>query len=76
MTHFREYWYRKTIHEIEFGLDPKGFCFTNDFSGHEQVDFAGASGRCSFSTALIQVDVAGVNTEAVEEVAPELLVMA
>lgn len=54
----------------------EGFCFADDFAGHEQVDFAGASGRCSFSAALIQVNVAGVNTEAVEEVSPELLVMA
>ena len=57
-------------------VDPEGFCFADDFAGHEQVDFASASGRCSFSAALIEIDVAGVNTEAVEEVSPELLVMA
>ena len=50
--------------------------FPAPFTLLTQVDFAGASGRCSFSAALVQVDVAGVNAEAVEEVAPELLVVA
>ena len=57
-------------------VNPEGFCFTDDFAWHEQVDFARASSRCSFSAALVQVNVAGVNTEAVEEVSPKLLVMA
>lgn len=56
--------------------DSEGFCFTDDFAGHKQIDFAGAAGGGAFCTALVEVDVAGVNSEAVEEVSPELLVMA
>lgn len=36
----------------------------------KSFDFAGATGRCSFRGALVQVNVAGVNTETVEEVSP------
>lgn len=56
--------------------DAEGFGFAYDFAGHEHVDLAGAPCGGAFSAALVQVQVVGVDAEAVEEVALELLVVA
>ena len=55
--------------------DAEGLSLAYDFARHKHVDLAGAPRRSAFSAALVQVQVAGVDTEAVEQVTPELLVV-
>ena len=55
--------------------DAEGFGLTYDFAGHEHVNLAGTPRRGAFSAALVQVQIAGVDAEAVEQVSPELLVV-
>ena len=56
--------------------DAEGLGLANDFAGHKHVDLAGAPCGGAFCAALVQVQVAGVDAEAVEQVSPELLVVA
>ena len=55
--------------------DAEGLGLTYDLAGHEHVNLAGAPRRGAFSTALVQVQIAGVDAEAVEQISPELLVV-
>lgn len=58
-----------------FGTDRVFSALAYDFSGHEHVNLVGAPRRSSFSAALIQVQIPGVDAPASEQVALELFVV-